>query len=222
MPPTTAPSATPRRFVLGISGASGAIYTQRLLSTLLALGHEVHLTITDAGKRLLFDELALKFPQDAAQLAGLHESVPPAELRAHNLYLHPIKDIGADIASGSFLHDGMVVMPASAHTLNAIASGIGDNLLCRAAAVSLKERRPLIIGHRESPLTLIDIRAMETLTLAGAIVMPTNPGFYLLPKTIDDLVNFVVAKALDLLKVEHQLSKRWSSTLEAAHRNELL
>jgi len=210
---------TQKRIVLGISGASGALYTQRLLSTLLELGHEVHLTITDAGKRLVYDELALKFPQDAARLAGLHESIPPAELRAHNLFLHPIKDIGADIASGSFLHDGMVVMPASAHTLNAIASGIGDNLLCRAAAVALKERRPLVICHRESPLTLIDIQNMERLTLAGAIVMPTNPGFYLLPKTIDDLVDFVVAKALDLLKIEHTLSKRWSADLEAAHRN---
>ncbi len=201
----------PKRIVLGISGASGALYTQRLLSTLLELGHEVHLTITDAGKRLVLDELNLKFPADAAQLAGLHESVPTAELPAHNLYLHPIKDIGASIASGSFLHDGMVVMPASAHTLNAIASGIGDNLLCRAAAVALKERRKLIICHRESPLTLIDIRAMEALTLAGAVVMPTNPGFYLHPKSIDDLIDFVVAKALDLLDIEHTLSKRWSS-----------
>ncbi len=200
-----------KKIVLGITGATGALYSQRLLTTLLALAHELHLTITDAGKRLLFDELAIKFPQDAAQLAGLHASIPPAELPAHNLYLHPIKDIGADIASGSFLHDGMIVMPASAHTLNAIASGLGDNLLCRAAAVTLKERRPLIIAHRESPLTLIDIRAMETLTLAGATIMPTNPGFYLMPKTIDDLVDFVAAKALDLLKIEHTLSQRWSS-----------
>jgi len=209
----------PKRIVLGVSGASGALYTQRLLSHLLELGHEVHFTITDAGKRLIFDELGLKFPQNAAQLAGLDPAIEPVELRHHNLYLHPIKDIGADIASGSFLHDGMVVMPASAHTLNAIASGIGDNLLCRAAAVALKERRPLVIAHRESPLTLIDIQNMERLTLAGAIIMPTNPGFYLLPKTIDEIVDFVVAKALDLLKIEHTLSKRWSSDLEAAHRN---
>ena len=214
------PDQTPKRIVLGVSGASGARYTQRLLSHLLELGHEVHFTITDAGKRLLFDELAIKFPQDAARLAGLDPAIEPLELPHHNLYLHPIKDIGADIASGSFLHDGMVVMPASAHTLSAIAAGIGDNLLCRAAAVALKERRPLIVCHRESPLTLIDIRSMEAITLAGGIVMPTNPGFYLLPETLDEIVDFVVAKALDLLKIEHTLSKRWSSSLEAAHREE--
>lgn len=179
---------------------------------LIAQGHEAHLTVTGAGKRLILDELGLRFPREAAQLAGLDPALTPAELAAHRLVLHPINDIGADIASGSFLHDGMVVMPASSHTLNAIAAGLGDTLLCRAAAVTLKERRPLLIAHRESPLTLIDIRSMEQLTLAGATVMPTNPGFYLIPKTIDDLVDFVVAKALDLLGIEHALSERWSSS----------
>lgn len=210
-----------KRIVVGISGASGALYAQRLLSVLVELGHEAHVTVTDAGKRLLLDELRLKFPQDAARLCGLHESIPPAELTAHNVYLHPIKDIGADIASGSFLHDGMVVMPASSHTLNAIAAGLGDNLLCRAAAVTLKERRPLVICHRESPLTLMDIRAMETLTLAGAVVAPTNPGFYLLPDSINELIDFVVAKSLDLLNIDHSISARWAADLEGVKRDPL-
>jgi len=200
-----------KRIVVGISGASGALYAQRLVSALIALGHEAHITVTDAGKRLLFDELGIRFPQEAATLCGLAGDIPPAELTAHGVYLHPIKDIGADIASGSFLHDGMVVMPASSHTLNAIAAGLGDNLLCRAAAVTLKERRRLVVCHRESPLTLMDIRAMETLTLAGAVVAPTNPGFYLGPENVGDLVDFVVAKSLDLLGVEHSISARWGA-----------
>ncbi len=211
-----------KRIVVGISGASGALYAQRLLSVLVALGHEAHVTVTDAGKRLLVDELGVKFPQDAARLVGLHESIPAKELTAHGVYLHPIKDIGADIASGSFLHDGMVVMPASSHTLNAIAAGLGDNLLCRAAAVTLKERRRLVVCHRESPLTLMDIRAMETLTLAGAVVAPTNPGFYLGPERIADLVDFVVAKALDLVGIEHGISARWSSSIEGVRPDGLL
>ncbi len=211
-----------KRIVVGISGASGAVYAQRLLSVLVALGHEAHVTVTDAGKRLLVDELGVKFPQDAARLVGLRETIPAKELTAHGVFLHPIKDIGADIASGSFLHDGMVVMPASSHTLNAIAAGLGDNLLCRAAAVTLKERRRLVVCHRESPLTLMDIRAMETLTLAGAVVAPTNPGFYLGPERIADLVDFVVAKALDLVGVEHGISARWSGSLEGVRPDPLL
>ncbi len=143
-------------------------------------------------------------------LAGLDENADP---RAAGLFLYNIKDIGAEIASGSFLHDGMVIVPCSSHTLNAIACGLGDNLLTRAAAVTLKERRPLIIVHRESPLTLIDIRAMAQLTEAGAIIAPANPGFYLLPESISDIVDFVVGKTLDLLNVKHTLETRWERAL---------
>lgn len=127
------------------------------------------------------------------------------------LFIHPHKDVGAVIASGSFLHDGMVVVPCSSTSLGQIATGSGSNLLCRAAMVTLKERRPLIIAHREMPLSLIDIRNMETLALAGATLCSPNPGFYLGPTSIDDLVDFVVGKILDLLKVDHALNTRWKA-----------
>lgn len=199
------PQQPANRVVVGISGASGALYARRLIRLLLDAGREVHLTITDAGRRLLLDELGIQL-RDIHRLADIPEGDDPAD---HGLILHPVKDVGATIASGSFLHDGMIVMPCSGHTLGAVASGLGDNLLTRAAAVTLKERRPLILCHRESPLTAIDIENMRRVTEAGGVVCPTNPGFYLHPNTIDDLVDFVVAKPLDLLGVPHTLDVRW-------------
>lgn len=205
-------AAGSKRIVVGISGASGAVYAQRLLETLVRLGHEAHVTVTPPGARLLHDELGLERVDARAlgRIAGIGEDEDPGE---RGLVLYNNKDIGAAIASGSFLHDGMVIMPCSSHTLSAVAHGVGDNLLTRAAAVTLKERRPLIVCHRESPLTMIDIDSMRRLTEAGAIIAPTNPGFYLLPKTIGELVDFVAAKSLDLLKIEHDLSARWDEHL---------
>jgi len=194
-----------RRIVVGISGASGALYARRLVGALVALGHEVHLTATGPGQRLLCDELGME-GVDAAALAGLPDGADPAE---HGVFAHPWRDVGAVIASGSFLHDGMVVIPCSSNTLGKIANGMGDNLLTRAAQVTLKERRRLILVHRETPISLIDIENMRRVTEAGAIVAPANPGFYLLPASIEDLVDFVVAKALDLLGVEHKIGARW-------------
>ena len=206
LPAQTQP--TPRRFVLGISGASGAWYSQRLLEQLLLADAEVHLVVSDYGRRLLFDESRIKN-------LTLEELVPSLAAHANSeefikrLHIHPNKDVGAVIASGSFLHDGMAVLPCSSASLGAIATGSGSNLLTRAAMVTLKERRPLIICHREMPLSLIDIRNMETLALSGAILCSPNPGFYLLPKTIADVIDFTVGKVLDLLKVPHALSVRW-------------
>ncbi|MEE9130227.1 MAG: UbiX family flavin prenyltransferase, partial [Phycisphaerales bacterium] len=122
-------------------------------------------------------------------------------------------DVGAAIASGSFLHDGMIVVPCSSNTLGAIAAGIGDNLLKRAAAVTLKERRRLILAVRESPASHIDICNMKRLSEAGAIIAPLSPGFYLLPKTVDDLVDFMAGKLLDLVNVPHDLDTRWEQRL---------
>jgi len=195
---------SPRRFVVGISGASGAAYALRLMEQLLSMEHEVHLVVSEYGRRLLFDESGIKRLVAEDLVPSL--SGKPALDR---LIIHPHKDVGAVIASGSFLHDGMVVMPCSSTTLGAIATGAGSNLLTRAAMVSLKERRPLIVCHRETPLSYIDIENYRTLTLAGAIICPTNPGFYLLPKNINDIVDFMVGKVLDLLKVEHKLATRW-------------
>lgn len=194
-----------KRIVIGISGASGALYAQRTVSHLLELGHEVHVVASPSGVRLLVDELGAD-GFDLHLLGGLKKDEDPRE---RGLIKHNIRDVGAVIASGSFRHDGMAIVPCSSHTLNAVSCGLGDNLLVRAAAVTLKERRKLVVLHRESPLTLMDIRAMETITLAGGIICPASPGFYLLPQSVGEMVDFMVARVLDLLGVEHGLGQRW-------------
>jgi 4-hydroxy-3-polyprenylbenzoate decarboxylase len=216
-PQATAPATPRKRVVVGISGASGAQYATRLIEELLTLGHEVHLVVTEYGRQLLFDELNIR-------TLALKDLVPSLANRATeieniSLFIHPHKDVGAVIASGSFMHDGMVVVPCSSTALGYIATGSGSNLLARAAMVTLKERRPLIIVHRESPLSLIDIRNMEAITLSGGIIAPANPGFYLLPETIDDIVDFIVAKCLDLLHIQHTLKNRWESRKKAMTRS---
>lgn len=214
----TFPHATPdaaateaakgQTFVLGVSGASGAWYALRALEQLLLAGGTVHLVVSEYGRRLLGDESGIRkveFDDLLPHLSG-HEQ---AEAMKGRLICHPNKDVGAVIASGSFRHDGMAVLPCSSTSLGAIATSAGSNLLTRAAMVTLKERRPLIICHRETPLNLIDIENMRTLALAGAIVCPTNPGLYLLPTTIGEMIDFVAGKVLDLLEVEHDLKTRW-------------
>lgn len=206
--PAAAPPDSGRRFVVGVTGASGADYAVRLLEQLLLAGAEVHLVVSEYGQRLLADERGVK----RATLADLLPKLAASAWRdafERKLIMHPNKDVGALIASGSFLHDGMAILPCSSTTLGAIASGSGSNLLTRAAMVTLKERRPLVVCHRETPLSLIDIENMRTLALAGAVVCPTNPGLYLLPTSVDDLIDFVVGKVLDLLGVEHGLATRW-------------
>ena len=203
MNPATRPTPE-RRFVLGITGASGAAYALRLLEQLLLRGCEVHLVVSDYGRSLLFDEAGVRELSLATLVPAAPASLEP------RLVIHPNKDVGAVIASGSFLHGGMVVLPCSSTSLGAIATGSGSNLLTRAAMVSLKERRPLIVCHRETPLSLIDIENMRTLTLAGAVLCPTNPGFYLKPTTVGEIVDFMVGKVLDLLKIEHALNTRWA------------
>lgn len=195
-----------RIFVVGITGASGAAYALGLLDQLLGRGHAVHLVVTQFGRRLLSDEAGIRSIDAASLVPGAIERDPSASER---LFIHPNKDVGAVIASGSFRHHGMVVIPASSQSLASIATGVGSNLLVRAAQVTLKERRPLIVCHRETPLSLVDIENMRRVTLAGAIVCPLNPGLYLDPKGVGDLVDFMVGKVLDLLEVEHDLKTRW-------------
>lgn len=209
---STHPSS-PRRFVVGISGASGAAYAMRLLELLLAPGHEVHLVVSEYGRRLLADEAGVR-KLTAEELVPTLAGTPAAD----QLIIHPHKDVGAVIASGSFLHDGMAILPCSSATLGAIATGSGSNLLARAAAVTLKERRRLVVCHRETPLSLIDIENYRNLALAGAIICPTNPGFYLHPTRVEDLVDFIVGKVLDLLGVPHALGTRWEEQTPARPR----
>ena len=190
-----------KRIVVGVTGASGAPYCIRLIKLLLEQDVEVHLTVSDLGKRLLFEESNVT-KVDAHQL-GVSEW-------KNNLVLYNDKDLGALIASGTFVHDGMIILPCSSNTLGAVASGITNTLVQRAASVTLKEGRRLVLAHRESPLSLIDLRNMSTMTEAGAIVAPLSPGFYMNPTTIEDLVDFMAGKLVDLLHVDHELPVRWN------------
>jgi 4-hydroxy-3-polyprenylbenzoate decarboxylase len=187
------------RIVIGITGASGATYARRVMELLAEAGVEMHLAVSGLGRRLLFEELDMK-RVDPDALTGGHGGL---------VTVYNDNDVGAVIASGSFVHDGMVIVPCSANTLGAIAAGLGDNLVKRAAAVALKERRRLVLGYREMPASHIDICNMKRLSEAGAIIAPLSPGFYLRPKSIDDLVDFVAGRILDLLGVEHALDTRW-------------
>ena len=185
----------------GVGGMSAAL-------SLARRGVEVHLVVSPLGQRLLHDELGME-GIDLAALSGGAGGAGGAGGEDPRITLHHYRDVGAPIASGSFHHDGMIVCPCSNNSLAAIAHGLSENLLHRAANVTLKERRPLILAHREMPLGLIEIRNMEQIALAGGILAPTNPGFYMLPRGIEDLVDFVVGKLLDLVKVEHDLKTRW-------------
>jgi flavin prenyltransferase len=193
--------------VVAITGASGAAYAVRLLEVLLAAGRDVDLTITSAAQTVLQTELRREvsldeFRQD--QLLTGHGKSLPGTLR----YFH-FQDLMAPIASGSYLTGGMVVCPCSGGTLAAIAHAMGTNLIHRAAEVHLKERRKLILVPRETPLSLPQLDNMKRATEAGAIVLPASPGFYHSAKSIDDLVDFVVARICDQLGVEHNLIRRW-------------
>jgi 4-hydroxy-3-polyprenylbenzoate decarboxylase len=185
--------------VVAITGASGAMYAQRLIQGLVAAGVNVHLVVSPLGRRLLHDELGLE-TVDLTALAGS---------QSHSVTLYNYNDVGAKLASGSFLHQGMVIVPCSSNTLGAIAHGLGDNLIARAAAVTLKERRRLILVHREMPLSPIDINNYKILSDAGVILAPANPGLYLNPTTVGEMIDFVAGKLMDLLGVSHALETRW-------------
>lgn len=190
----TSTVATPRRIIVAISGASGAVYGARLLQVLQPMaGIESHLVVSDAGWRNLEHELDM----DRAAIEALADQV------------HDVRNVGAAIASGSFQCAGMVIAPCSMRTLAAVAHGLSDNLLTRAADVVLKERRRLVMLVRESPLHLTHLRNMVAVTEMGAIVCPPLPAFYLRPQSVGDIVDYSVARALDLLDVPHDLAPRW-------------
>jgi flavin prenyltransferase len=182
------------KIVVGVSGASGAIYGLRLLEKLrLQPTVETHLILSRSGEKTLFLELGKK----------------AAELRCLAHFSYPLEDISGRLASGSFRTGGMVIAPCSIHTMSAIAHGITANLLTRAADVALKERRPLILMVRESPLHLGHLRTMVALAEMGAIIAPPVPGFYHNPETILDLVDHSVDRVLDLLGLPSETAKRW-------------
>jgi len=191
---------TEKRVVVGISGASGAPYGVRLIELLAIRGIEVHVAVSDLGRRLLGEEAGIA-PVTAESLAGSGDP--------NLVTVHSGRDMGAVIASGSFRHEGMVIVPCSSNTLGALAAGMTTTLLQRAAAVTLKEGRKLILAHRETPLSRIDIGNMDRLSGAGAQIVPLSPGFYMQPRTIDDLIDFMVGRLLDHLEIDHDLPVRW-------------
>lgn len=188
--------------VTAITGASGALYAQRFIHGLVAAGVNVHLVVSPLGRRLLHDELGMEVI-DLEALAGTKD---------HTIRLYNYNDVGAKLASGSFLHDGMVIVPCSSNTLAEVAHGLGGNLISRAAAVTLKERRKLVIVHREMPLSPMDVNNYKVLSDAGVILASANPGFYLNPTTVGEVVDFVAGKLLDLVGVKHTLDTRWDPT----------
>ena len=184
-----------RRIVVGISGASGAIYGIRMLEALQRVSDvETHLIVSTGAKATIAYETSWKV-DDVISLADV---------------VHDERDLAATLASGSFITHGMVVAPCSIRTMASIANSLNDNLMVRAADVHLKERRTLVLMVRETPLHAGHLRLMHELALTGAVILPPAPGFYHLPKTVDDLVDHSVGKALDQLGVEHALFRRWA------------
>lgn len=190
------PESTPaKRIIVAISGASGAIYGVRLLQLLSILpGVQTHLTVSEAGWLNVQQELNLT----------------RAEVEALADVSYPVQNVGAAIASGSFQCDGMVVAPCSMRTLAAVALGLSDNLITRAADVMLKERRRLILMVRETPLNLAHLRNMTSVTEMGGIIFPPVPGFYHRPQTIDEMVDHTVSRVVDLLDLPQTHVPRWA------------
>ena len=185
--------ASPRRLIVGISGASGVIYGVRTLLALRAAHIETHLVMTRSAQVTLAHETSLKVA-DVQEMAAV---------------VHRVEDIGASISSGSFQTMGMIVAPCSIRSLSEIATGVTSGLLTRAADVVLKERRRLLLLVRETPLHLGHLRNMARATEMGAIVMPPVPAFYARPQTVDDIVDHTVGRALDLFGIETGLVRRW-------------
>jgi 4-hydroxy-3-polyprenylbenzoate decarboxylase len=185
------------RLIVGITGATGSIYGVRILERLREAGVESHLIVTRWGARTLLHET----PYSKEQVESL-------ATQSYNA-----SDMGAAISSGSFKTDGMIVAPCSAKTLGAIANGYGDNLVHRAADVTLKERRRLVLALREAPLSDIHLENMLKLSRMGAVVMPPVPAFYTMPQTVDDIVDHTVARLLDLFGVEVKGAARWTGEM---------
>ena len=184
----------PRRLIVAITGATGAVYGVRMLQQMAATpGVETHLVVTDAAALTLHQELGMQ-RRDVEAMAHV---------------VHKNRDIGASIASGSFQSDGMIVAPCSMKTLASVAHGLSDNLVARAADVVLKERRRLVLMVRETPFNLAHLRNMTVVTEMGGIVFPPLPSFYHKPASIEEMVDHTVGRVIDLFGLEHGLAPRW-------------
>lgn len=187
-----------KRVVVGVTGASGAVYAQRLIQFLLASGYEAHVVVSKAGRLVLAEELPTA-----------EETDPWGAASRERLLTYPEKDFNAPFCSGTFRLRGMVVVPASMGTVGAIANGVTINNIHRGADVALKEGRKLVVVPRETPLSVIHLENLLKLARAGAVVLPPAPAFYQKPRTIEDQVDFVVSRILDALGVENELFRRW-------------
>jgi flavin prenyltransferase len=192
--------------VVAMTGASGSPYGVRLLDILLRAGRTVHLVISPAATQVMERELGVSIDVNRFDAGLLLKNADTSKLHYHHY-----RDFSAGIASGSFRTAGMAVCPCSMGTVAAIAHGTSENLIHRAADVHLKERRKLIVVPRETPLGVIQLRNLATLAEAGAVVLPAMPAFYTLPKSVDDMVDFVVGRVCDQVGVEHKLFPRWGA-----------
>jgi 4-hydroxy-3-polyprenylbenzoate decarboxylase len=203
----------PRSVTIAITGASGALYAVRTLAALLAQSVRVELVVSDYGKRLLRDELG-----DDVTIENLRPYLSAKygqEVQAGAINLQSNRDLGATIASGSHGCAGMVIVPCSMKTLAGVAHGLSRNLIERAADVMLKERRPLIIVPRETPMSLPQLKNMVLCAEAGAMILPAMPAFYQLPKTLDDLADFMAGKIISALGFEHNLYPAWTGRVSS-------
>jgi flavin prenyltransferase len=196
--------------VLAVTGASGSPYAVRLLEVLLRAGRTVHLVVSPAAVEVFEREIGrtLVLDEDRFDVRTLLGDISDA-VDTSRLKYHHYRNFQAGIASGSFLTGGMVVCPCSMGTVAAIAHGVSENLIHRAADVHLKERRKLVLVPRETPLGLIQLRNLTAVAEAGAVVLPAMPAYYTLPKTVSDMVDFIVARICDQLQVPHTLLNRW-------------
>ena len=203
---------TEPRIVVGVTGASGAIYAVRTVRALLLAGREVDLVVSAYGARLLRDEAGLDLEEETfPEFLARTEATTKI---AGRVVRYPETDLGAAIASGSYPAAGMVVVPCSTKTLSGIAHGASTTLIERAAEVTLKERRPLVLVPREAPLSLIHLRNMVAATEAGATIIPAAPGFYQKPETFDDLADFIAGRVLNVLGIPQKLFTPWGMSPE--------
>lgn len=199
------------RISIAITGASGVQYSLRLIEVLLSYGYPLNIVISKAALLVFAMEMDIQLgnqPQvQKERLLSLVKCDDPSLVEVYG-----IEDWSAPMASGSNVSKAMVIVPATTGTLSAVATGQSNNLIERAADVMMKERKPLVIVLRETPFNAIHLKNMLTLTEAGAIVMPANPGFYHMPKTVEDIIDFMVARILDQLNIEHDLMNKWGDS----------
>lgn len=199
------------RISIAITGASGVQYSLRLIEVLLSYGYPLNIVISKAALLVFAMEMDIQLgnqPQvQKERLLSLVKCDDPSLVEVYG-----IEDWSAPMASGSNVSKAMVIVPATTGTLSAVATGQSNNLIERAADVMMKERKPLVIVLRETPFNAIHLKNMLTLTKAGAIVMPANPGFYHMPKTVEDIIDFMVARILDQLNIEHDLMNKWGDS----------